>query len=54
MPKSTAMTDPTTSPGRFNEEKATYTVRGEAQVQAPEKGRGKAMTQVTALVNTAG
>ena len=22
------MTDPTTSPGRFNEEKATYTVRG--------------------------
>jgi hypothetical protein len=33
---------------------ATYTVHGEAQVQAPEKGRGKAMTQVTALVNTAG
>jgi arabinogalactan endo-1,4-beta-galactosidase len=33
---------------------ATYTVRGEAQVQVPEKGRGKAMTQVTALVNAGG
>ncbi len=30
---------------------ATYTVRGEAQVQVPEKGRGKAMTQVTAVVH---
>jgi arabinogalactan endo-1,4-beta-galactosidase len=32
----------------------THTVRGEAQVQSPEKGRGKPMTQVTALVNVAG
>jgi hypothetical protein len=32
----------------------SYTVRGEAQVQAPEKGRGKAMTQVTATVRIAG
>jgi arabinogalactan endo-1,4-beta-galactosidase len=30
-----------------------YTVRGEAQVQVPEKGRGKAMTEVIAVVNGA-
>jgi arabinogalactan endo-1,4-beta-galactosidase len=35
-------------------EAATYTVRGEAQVQVPEKGRGKAMTQVTAVVHVGG
>lgn len=29
----------------------TFTVRGEAQVQTPAKGRGKAMTQVTAVVH---
>jgi len=39
MPKSTAMTDPTTSPGRFNEEKATYTVRG---ADAPDLEAGVA------------
>lgn len=32
---------------------ATYTVRGEAQVQAPQKGRGKVMTQVNATVHVA-
>ena len=34
-------------------ETATYTVRGEAQVQTPEKGRGKVMTQVNATVHVA-
>ena len=33
---------------------ATYTVRGEAQVQAPEEGRGKVMTRVSATVYVAG
>lgn len=33
---------------------ATFTVRGQAQVQVPEKGRGKAMTQVTAVAHVAG
>jgi hypothetical protein len=37
-----------------NADTATYSVRGEAQVQVPEKGRGKAMTQVTAIVNVSG
>jgi arabinogalactan endo-1,4-beta-galactosidase len=32
----------------------SYTVRGEAQVQVPAKGRGQAMTQVFATVNTGG
>jgi arabinogalactan endo-1,4-beta-galactosidase len=35
-------------------ESTTYTVRGEAQVQVPEKGRGKAMTQVIATVHAGG
>jgi hypothetical protein len=33
---------------------ATFTVRGEAKVQAPEKGRGKVMTQVNATVHIGG
>jgi arabinogalactan endo-1,4-beta-galactosidase len=32
----------------------SYSVRGEAQVEAPEKGRGKAMTQVIAVVDVGG
>ena len=37
-------------PGDPSAAGASYTVRGEAQVQVPEQGRGKAMTQVTAVV----
>jgi arabinogalactan endo-1,4-beta-galactosidase len=32
----------------------TYTVRGETQVQVPAEGRGKPMTQVTAVIHVAG
>jgi hypothetical protein len=34
-------------------EAGTHTIRGDAQVQVPEKGRGKAMTHVTAIVHVA-
>jgi len=37
----------------FDTAGANYTVRGEARVQAPEHGRGKAMTQVTAVIDVA-
>src|SRR5690606_6904617 len=37
MPKSGTMSDPTASPNRFNEDKATYTVRG---VDAPNLDAG--------------
>jgi len=47
MSKSTAMTDPTTSPGRFNEEKATYTVRG---ADAPDLAAG--IAAIRAVVKT--
>ena len=36
-----------------NIEAGTHTIRGDAQVQVQEKGRGKAMTRVTAVVHVA-